>query len=373
LKNSALKDSPKKGNKRARNMNNKKISIKIAISSIALIIIPSMGITKIYGQSTLTNIVYSTDFATSSTGYVWTTNGNGTGLAIDNYYPSYWAAVLNGQDGWVSNQKYNPDTYGPGLNEYCSYYNLNNWTPTFAAFGGDTYNSTTAGYLPSYPQNVTNYWTRSFDNSANSIYFQSKFTINATAPNSSGQWDTFGFTLFNKEANPLFSINFNSVTNNGMYWGISYCTYGHDGVTNQNFIKPNGQQLNTIQNMQLSYLGFDVLNIGQTNQELIMYNNYYTNAQGQSAVILTNSLLGSDYSGIDTNITALAATWQLADKTSTNYMDGTNVETVYPLYANDTLIVENLMIAAPEPKTSFLLALSGIIIILKRNKIKLYI
>lgn len=320
----------------------------------------------VYGQSSMTSVVYSTDFQTSSTGYVWTTNGNGTGLAVDNL-PTYWANVLNGQDGWVSNQGYNPDVYGPGLNEYCSYYNVNNWTPTFAAFGGDAYNSTTTGYLPSYPQNVLNTWSRSFDNTSNSVYFQSKFAINATAPNTNGLWDTFSFTLYNKETNALFSINMNAVNSSGTNWSLTYSTYGHNGVTNQAFIKPNGQQLNYLLDMQLNYLGFDVLNIGQTNQSLIMYNTYYTNAQGQSAIILTNSLLGSDYSGIDTNITALAATWQLQDTTSTNYVDGTNVETVYPVYANNTLLVENLTVAVPEPPILTLMSLTGIIIVLRRN------
>jgi hypothetical protein len=319
-----------------------------------------------YGQSTMTNVVYSTDFHTSSTGYVWTTNGNGTGLAVDSL-PTYWGCVLNGQDGWVSNQGYNPDTYGPGLNEYCSYYNVNNWTPTFAAFGGDAYNSTTTGYLPSYPQNVTNYWTRSFNNTSNSVYFQSKFAINASVPNANGEWDTFAFTLFNAETNALFSINLNATDSTGDYWGLSYSTYGHNGVTNQTFIKSNGQQMNSLQNMQLAYLGFDVLNIGQTNQSLVMYNTYYTNSQGQSAIILTNSLLGSDYSGIDTNITALAATWQLQDTNSTTYVDGTNVETVYPLYADNTLLVENLTVAVPEPHIYILLSLAGIIIVIRRN------
>jgi hypothetical protein len=314
----------------------------------------------------MTNVVYSTDFHTSSTGYVWTTNGNGTGLAVDSL-PTYWANVLNGQDGWVSNQGYNPDTYGPGLNEYCSYYNVNNWTPTFAAFGGDAYNSTTTGYLPSYPQNVTNYWTRSFNNTSNSVYFQSKFAINASVSNTNGEWDTFAFTLFNAETNALFSINLNATDSTGDYWGLSYSTYGHNGVTNQTFIKSNGQQMNSLQNMQLAYLGFDVLNIGQTNQSLVMYNTYYTNSQGQSAIILTNSLLGSDYSGIDTNITALAATWQLQDTNSTTYVDGTNVETVYPLYADNTLLVENLTVAVPEPHIYILLSLAGIIIVIRRN------
>jgi len=319
-----------------------------------------------YGQSSMTDVVYSTDFATSSTGYVWTTNGNGTGLAID-MYPAYWANVLNGQDGWVSNQGYDPDVNGPGLNEYISSYNYNNWTPTLAAFGGDAYNSTSTGYLPSYPQNVLNTWTRSFDNTSNSVYFQSKFAINATKTNANGQWDTFSFTLYNKETNALFSINMNAVNSSGTNWSLTYSTYGHNGVTNQAFIKPNGQQLNYLLNMQLNYLGFDVLNIGQTNQELIMYNTYYTNAQGQSAIILTNSLLGSDYSGIDTNITALAATWQLQDTNTTTYVDGTNVETVYPLYANNTLLVENLTVAVPEPPILALMSLTGIIIVLRRN------
>ena len=319
-----------------------------------------------YGQYTMTNVVYSTDFATSSTGYVWTTNGNGTGLAVDSY-PSYWGCVLNGQDGWVSNQDYLPDVNGPGLNEYAANYNVGSWKPTFAAFGGDTYNNTTTGYLPSYPQNITNTWTRSFNNNTNSIHFESKFAVNASAPNTNNQWDTFTFTLYNKETNALFSINLNAADANGSNWSLTYSTYGHDGATNVAFKKPNGQILTPLVDMQLVWLGFDVLNLGQTNQSLIMYNTYWTNSNGTPSIILTNSLRGSDYSGIDTNITALAATWQLADTTSTNYVDGSNIVTVYPGYAENTLLVQSITVAVPEPPVFVLLSLTGLVIVLRRN------
>jgi hypothetical protein len=186
--------------------------------------------------------------------------------------------------------------------------------------------------------------------------------------NINNQWDTFTFTLYNSNANPLLSINFNvTADNTGDTWGLSYSTYGHNGVTNTSFIKSNNQQLAPLQNMQLAYLGFDVLNIGQTNQSLVMYNTYWTNSQGQPSIILTNSLLGSDYSGIDTKITALAATWQLRDTTTTNFVDGSDVVTVYPNFADNTLLVENVTISIPEPHIYILLSLAGIIIVIRRN------
>jgi hypothetical protein len=318
-----------------------------------------------YGQYTMTNIAYSTDFNTSSTGYVWTTNGSGMGPVINER--GYWACLIDGQDGWISNQGYYPQAYGPGLNEYASSYNTGNWKPTFAAIGGDTYNSTATGDPYTYPQNITNNWMRFFNNNTNSVYFQSKFAVNASLPNANNQWDTFAFTLLNRNTNPLFSINFNAADVFGDYWQITYSTYGNNGVTNVPLIKANGTPLANLQNMQLAYLGFDVLNLGTTNQKIIMYNTYTTNAMGLPTVLGTNTILGNNFSGIDTNITGLAATWIIKDTTTSDLIDGTNTVTVYPGYADNTLLIQNVTVSVPEPSIIVLLSLTGLFIVIRRN------
>jgi len=320
-----------------------------------------------YGQSPMGSIAYSTDFATSSTGYVWTTNGSGMGPVIDER--GYWACLIDGQDGWVSNQDYYPQAYGPGLNEYVSSYKSGYWTPTFAAIGGDTYNSTSTGDPYTYPQNITNNWMRFFDNNTNSVYFQSKFAVNATSPNTNNQWDTFAFTLLNKNTNALFSINLNAVDVSGEYWQITYSSYANNGVTNVPLIKANGTPLANLENMQLAYLGFDVLDLGTANQKIVMYNTFYTNSMGLPTVLGTNAILGSDFSGIDTDVVGLAATWTIRDTTSATFVDGTNVVTVYPGYADNTLLIQNVTVAVPEPHIIALLVIAIILIIILKGRI----
>lgn len=377
----------------AQVINGNKMKMKRDIITIAFLVVMSIGVGLLiaflgaqrmkrlllflligcssYGQYSMTNVVYRTDFATSSTGYVWTTNGNGTGPVINE--TGYWATILAGQDGWVSNQQYEPLVAGPGLNEYATSYNVGNWKPTFAAIGGDAYGSTETGIPFTYPQNITNNWIRPFSNNTNSVYFQAKFAVNATAPNANGLWDTFAFTLFNTQTNPLFSINLNAADDFGDYWKITYSTYGHNGTNNVTIYKANGTRLANLQNMQLAYLGFDIIGLGTTNQQMIMYNTYTTNSMGLPTIIGTNALIGSDYSGIDTTITALAATWTIRDTTTSSFVDGTNVVTVYPGYADNTLLIENVAIATvvPEPPIWILLSLTCVVVILRQRNKKL--
>ena len=315
------------------------------------------------------NIIYQTDFHTSSSGFIYTTNSsrfleyyitnNRTGAV------EAWTTSLPGQDGWTANTATN--TFGPGVVNFEINFNTPPYnSPYFMSLGGDFYNSTTFGALNTYPTASTTFMTHDANTGLNKIHFDSSFFIgnpNDTTPN-----DTFGWTLFNIAGNRLMSINFTPVLSGQTVssYGMTVSSFAANGVQNQQLLLANGNPLENVLNRQFIHFGYDFNNIGTASQSVSVYN--YTNysAGGNGTLLGTTQISGSDFSSTvgGTNVGALAATWTLADQRSTNAnINGENVS-IYPYYGNNGMNVFNLTIAIPEPKTWILFGISALIMVI---------
>jgi hypothetical protein len=329
----------------------------------------------------LTNsLLYQTDFNTSSTGYNYTTNGNGSGTVVYQTnrqgQVTQWATAASGQDGWVSSAQGANSGYGPGVIDYVlSYPPL----PYFQSYGGDTYYSTELGNVKTYPQSATNYLTQSqYANAGvNNIHFDTTFNIYGDPgnPNSNDRYDTLGWTLLNSAGNPLISINLNT-ENPSTGWILSVSSYANNGVTNQVLKKANGTDLTPINNGSTTHLGFNVVGIGTAQQaiQILNYGANYTPGGTNYSILGTDQITGYDFSGIagGTNIASLASTWILQNtnpntittNTGTNANGSTFTYTAYSDYAFNSLQMNNITISIPEPKTWILFGISGLIMVI---------
>lgn len=329
----------------------------------------------------LTNVVlYATDFNTSTnnnfwggTGgnYTYTSNANG-GTVVSGL--AFWGTLSSGQDGWQT-LGINQQGYGPGVIIHSSAISYRN-NPYLNVLGGDTLLSTDINVPQTYPQSQTTYMAQSHaDTPYNQIHFDSTFWINATAPNSNGQWDTLGWSLLNSANQNLMSINLNTF-DNGASWQLSATPFG--STNKQVLTKFNGTALDSIAEGQIVHLGFNIYNLG-TDQSTIEILNYAKITGTNTPTPLTGTLLGrntilggansADILG-GNQISSLAATWTLASSDNQVYTDASGSYTGYNNYADQSLVMSTLLISVPEPKTWALLGISGLIMVvaLRRKK-----
>ena len=329
--------------------------------------------------SSLTNrLLYQTDFHTSSTGYTFTTNGNGGGttVLVTNRYgvPQQWATGSGGQDGWVNSAQGGNNAYGPGVNVYVGSYSI----PYFQSFGGDTYYSTDYTQVKTYPQAVTNYLTQSYAGTGtNSIHFDTTFSVYGDHgdPNLNGNYDTLGWTLLNGAGNNLISINLNTGSDPTAGWTLTTTSYANNGVANQAFRINNGNILSPIDNGLTRHLGFNIVGIGTSQQEIqiLNYGTDYSPGGTNYSILGTDLISGYNFSGIagGTNVSSLAATWILNDgnpdtvstHTGTNADGSTFTYNAYSDYAWNSLQMNNLTVSVPEPKTWVLFGISALIMV----------
>jgi hypothetical protein len=278
---------------------------------------------------------YYTDFYTNNSGYQYT--GNQT---------------IVGQDGWYTSST----DLGPGVVANLNYLGQAN---SFTL--GGSYYSTYSPDQNTYPTGVYTYLSRDFALNTNSMHFDTTFFV---YPGTNSAKDTFGWTAVNAQGYQLMSVDLNPVVTNGATtYSLGVTSFANDSSLNsQALTGTNGVQLPALLANSWYHLGFNINNIGTAEQSVSVYN-YYTN--GFVSLVGSTSIAGYDFSNSqynngNTNIAALAATWELKDTTSTT---GTNGQTIYPNYGDNTLVMNTLAVSTvPETKTTSLLILSGVFI-----------
>jgi hypothetical protein len=341
---------------------------------------------------------YATDFQQSSNSYGTTYNytpgaNEGTvvknGVVNSNGYGTnsgsgYWATSANGQDGWVmfGNDGNNvPEGNGPGV-IYRNGNVVNRNNPAGLSISADSFFSTELGVPATYPQSATTYIAQGLYSATgnNAIHFNTTFRLYADTPNSNDQWDTLGWSILNSSRQSLLSINLDATDSTGASWQLSLTTAGS---TNKQLLNIPSAGWTTLDANSITHLGFNVINIGETNasiQVLQYRNTTSTNvpsitAQGDFQVLGTTQIIGgADASSLSggTLVGYLANTWTLADKDSTELYTNTegSIVSAYNNYAQNNMIMHSLVIAVPEPKTWALMAISGLIMVvaLRRKK-----
>jgi hypothetical protein len=322
----------------------------------------------------LTNVVlYATDFKDTtynnysggaSGSYTYTSNANG-GTVVTG--ANFWATLTSGQDGWqtlgISQQGYGP---GVIINSSAVSYRNN---PYLNVLGGDALFSTDIANPQTYPQSQTTYLAQSrADTPYNQIHFESTFWINATAPNSNGDWDTLGWSLLNSANQNLMSINLNTI-DGGANWQLSATPFG--STNKQVLTKFNGTALESIAEGQVVHLGFNIYNLG-TDQSTIEILNY-SNIKGTNIPTpVSGTLLGRNViqGGVNSanilggnQISSLAATWTLASSDNQVYTDASGNYTGFYNYADNSLVMSTLLITVPEPQAWVLMGISGLIMV----------
>jgi hypothetical protein len=360
-------------------------------SSLALAItVIFSSLTAIQAQTVATNdpsianltqtVLYSTDFKNSTnnnfytgTGgsYTYTSNANG-GTVVSGV--NYWATLTSGQDGW-QNLGISQQGYGPGVIFQSTSAGYRN-NPYLNVLGGDALFSTDIGNPVTYPQSQTTYMAQSSaDTPYNQIHFDTTFYLNASAPNSDGNWDTFGWSLLNSANQNLMSINLNTY-DDGSSWQLSATPFG--STNNQVLNKFNGTALDSVAVNQVVHLGFNIYNLG-TDQSTIEVLNY-SNIKGTnvptpvSGTLLGRNVIAGGANSADiiggNQISSLAATWKLASSQNEVYSTDDGLITGYNNYADNSLVMSTLLITVPEPKTWILIGISGLIMVvaLRRRK-----
>jgi hypothetical protein len=367
------------------------MKIQFSPSTIASCFCSLLGMTfSIQAQTVTTNspsianltqtVLYATDFKNSTNNsfwggpggsYTYTSNANG-GTVVSG--ANYWATLTSGQDGWQT-LGINQQGYGPGVILQSSAVSYRN-NPYLNVLGGDTLFSTDIGYPGTYPQTQTTYLSQSHaDTPYNQIHFDTTFWINATAPNSNGDWDTFGWSLLNSANQNLMSINLNT-SDNGANWQLSATPFG--STNKQVLNKLNGTPLQTIAEGQIVHLGFNIYNLGTAQSTIEVLN--YANITGTnvptpvSGTLLGRNVIAGGANSADilggNQISSLAATWTLASADNQVYTDENGNFTGYNNYADQSLVMSTLLITVPEPKTWALMGISALIMVvaLRRKK-----
>jgi hypothetical protein len=318
-------------------------------------------------------VLYSTDFKNSTnnnfytgTGSSYTYTSNANGGTVDTG-ATYWATLTSGQDGW-QNLGISQQGYGPGviIHDSSPGYRAN---PYLNVLGGDAYASTFIGDPRTYPQSQTTYMAQAnADTPFNQIHFDTTFWINATAPNTNGNWDTFGWSLLNSANQNLMSINLNTY-DDGSSWQLSATPFG--STNNQVLKKFNGTALNSIAVNQVVHLGFNFYNLG-TDQSTIEVLNYSNITGTNVPTPVPGTLLGRNVIAGGANsadilggnqISSLAATWKLASSQNEVYSTEDGLITGYNNYADNSLVMSTMLITVPEPRTWILFGLSGLIMV----------
>jgi len=282
----------------------------------------------------------------------------------DFYGPGYTAdAPINGQDGWYSSSVNNP---GPGAVRYLD---LNAGTgnqPNTFVLGGTPYASVINGDQNTYPTAPMTTILRDVPVNYNSIYFDSIFSI---APGS-GAKDSFGWTVFNAEGFYLMDIILKSTitTNGSVAYNIGAVSYANDSQLQfQQLYRTDGQPVTPLRPNEWFHLGFDIWDIGTTNQSVGLWSYNLSGTNTTTPTFLSRTAIaGTDFSAGDynngnTNISSIGISWILSN---TSNQVSTNGNTVYTAYGNNTLLTQTLGVAVPEPQTWALFALSGVIMVI---------
>jgi hypothetical protein len=327
------------------------------------------------------NIIHADNFINSSSQSFYGGSVNNFSYTSDSgfnvYHPddTEWGTLLNGQNGWSNLTQQGATNYGPGI----IYHNSGDAyadNPNVFALGGDSYFSTDKNNSVTYPQSRTTYIARSAVTPYNQIHFDTTFLIYANKTNSSGQWDSFGWSLLNNQGQSLLSINLDR--NPDRKWYLSATPYGSSDK--QALTLFNGQQLAGIANNSWAHLGFNIFNLGETNStiQILRYNgdtsSTNTTTWNTNYTILGNNIIagGTNSANIagGNSISQLAATWTLASTDHQLYTNDGIITTGYNNYADNTLLMSTLLISVPEPKTWALMAISGLIMVvaLRRKK-----
>ena len=366
---------------------------KISIATLILSIGFSLAVTELHAQVTYSNITNTTLYAanfiqsTNSTGtsYNYTPGANGgtvseRGIVNSNSYGTNsvsvggeWATKVNSQDGWTN---FGVDSLsGPGS----IYYNGSGpykSRPAGLSIGADQFYATAEGFNEYAPQSVTNFITQSLYSATgvNAIHFDTTFWLYAKSPNSNGMWDTLGWTIMNSSKQSLLSINLDAITTDGDSWLL---TATASGSTNKQALNIQNAGWSTLGGNYVIHLGFNIIDIGQTNMsvQVLQYSNTTTTNipsvenQGSFQVLGTTQITeGTNAASLSggVNVGYLANSWTIADTNTTSLYTNSygTVSTIYTDYAQNNMLMQSLLISVPEPKTWILFGISGLIMVI---------
>jgi hypothetical protein len=314
------------------------LAIVLAILSSALV---SKAEAQLYP---LTNtLVYSTDF-------------NGIGYTSD--------AATDGQNGWYTSSGNHP---GPGVIRALNY--NDGYGPQLNSFvlGGDTYGSV----FPSDPSTMPNTQQTSLlhvsQTGTNSVFIRSMFDIYY----STGPRDTFGYSVFSSSGYDLLDILYVPIVlgNGATAYNLAIQSQANDNPTYpftlQYLKNQQGQQIIASPNTWMD-VGFSISSIGTTNQSVGVYTFQQNSTNYYGTTVINYSDFGKSlYNDGNTNVGSVGMSWILQDS-------ATNASGNFTNYGNNTMIVQNLAISVPEPKTAnlfvtFLVATSVVVVISRRR------
>jgi hypothetical protein len=285
-----------------------------------------------------TNIYY-TDFYTNNSNYLYTAD-----------------APIVGQDGWYTTSENNP---GPGAVRYLNANAGTGFQPNSFVLGGTPYASVIEGNQNTYPTSQETSILREVPVNFNSVYFDTVFSI---APGS-GARDSFGWTILNSQGYYLMQVNLKATTtpNGSVVYNIGATSYANDSNLEFQSLKKNGAPVAPLNPNEWFHIGFDIYDIGTANQSVGLW----SYDSGTPTLVSRTAIAGHDFSSSgynngNTNVGNIGMTWFLSDSSNET---GTNGNTIYTGFGNNTMIVQSLGVAIPEPQTWVLLGLSGLIVV----------
>lgn len=325
-------------------MKSSKIILLIALGLAA---IPSLS------QAALGPQIYYTDFYTNNSNYLYTAD-----------------APIVGQDGWYSTSVNNP---GPGAVRYLNYNAGLGYQPDSFVLGGTPFASVISNDQNTYPTSQETSILRQVPVNFNSVYFDTIFSI---APGS-GARDSFGWTVLNSEGYYLMQIKLNAATttNGSVVYNIGATSFANDSSLEFQPLLKNGAPVTPLNPNEWFHIGFDIYDIGTANQSIGLWSYNLSGTNTTTPTFLSRTAIsGTDFSDDgqgfnngNTNVGTIGMTWFLS---SSSNETGTNGNTIYTGFGNNTLVVQSLGVAIPEPKTWALMGISGLIMVvaLRRKK-----
>ncbi len=316
-------------------MKSSKVSVLIALGFLA---IPSLV------KANLGTNIYYTDFYTNNSNYLYTAD-----------------APIVGQDGWYTTSVNNP---GPGAVRYLNYNAGTGYQPNSFVLGGTPYASVIEGNQNTYPTSQETSILREVPVNFNSIYFNTTFSI---APGS-GARDSFGWTILNSEGYYLMQINLKATTttNGSVVYNIGATSFANNSNLEFQPLLKNGAPVTPLNPNEWFHLGFDIYDIGTANQSIGLWSYNLSGTDTTTPTLVSRTAIsgtdfsdnGQGYNNGNTNVANIGMTWFLSNNSNET---GTNGNTIYTGFGNNTMIVQSLGVAVPEPQTWLLLGLSGLI------------